>query len=233
MEQLKQVIYIFVFYLFAQLPAMAAWQAQFIPGKLKLLLVVFLTGLLTILVGEDFRRKLSLEPSGLGLRPPVPWKPMGYAAAVLVCVAAGLAWFSIYFTAYRQVFPDAFAKLMLEDGSGILSSLAQWQKDSPVLGLAALLGSLLFLAAAEEYLFRGIIYNYLLRSLSPRKAILWSSVSFALFHLKPVNMPISLVGGILYCWLYRRTGSLLAPVLAHSLYNFGLVMFGERLVIGL
>jgi len=120
----------------------------------------------------------------------------------------------------------------MKDSGGILLSLVEWQKSAPVSGLPVLAASLLFLAAAEEYLFRGVIYNYLLRSMTWQKALLWSSVGFAIIHLKITGMPIYLVVGVLNCWLYRRTGRLWAPVLSHFAYNFGLVMLGEHLVIG-
>lgn len=233
MEQLRQIIRIFALYLLAQLPAMAVWQSAAIPEKPKLLAVVLTGGLFTVLVGENYRRKLSLDISWIGLRLPAAAEMIKQASAILACVAAGLAWFSAYFTGYRLILPASFAKIMAEDGAGLLRSLAEWQSSSPGFGLAALVFGLLFMAVAEEYLFRGVIYNYLLKSLSQTKAVFWSSVSFALFHMKFLNFPISLVGGLLYCWLYKRTGSLLAPVLAHSLYNLCLVMFGERLVFGI
>ena len=231
MAEIKQIFFIFAFYLFAQLPAIAVWQSTFFPEKVKILLAVALTGLLMILVGEDYRRKLSLNLTDLGLRFPSLAELKKYSAMILGCSAAGLAWFAIYFAIFHILFPSAYAELM-KDSVGILSSLAEWQKNSPVTGLFALSASLLLLAAAEEYLFRGVIYKYLLRSMSWQKAMFWSSACFALFHLKLTGIPIYLVGGTLYCWLYRRTGSLFTPVLAHFLYNFGLVMFGEHLVFG-
>lgn len=231
MAEIKQIFFIFILYLFAQLPAIAVWQSTFIPEKVKILLAVALMGMLTILVGENFRRKLSLSLSDLGLHFPSLAEMRKYSAMILGCSATGLAWFATYFAVFHMLFPGAYAEL-IKDIGGILSSLAEWQKNSPVSGLAALSASLLFLAAAEEYLFRGVIYNYLLRRMSWQKAAFWSSACFALFHLKLTGIPIYLVGGTLYCWLYRRTGSLFTPVLAHFLYNFGLVMFGEQLVFG-
>lgn len=231
MPQIKQLIYIFVFYLFAQLPAIAVWQNQSIPEKIKILLVIALTGLSTILVGEDYRRKLSLNLATLFIYIPALSELKKHAAVILACSAAGLAWFSLYFATYHILFPGAYVELM-KDSTGILSSLAEWQKNDPVYGLAVLVASQFFLAAAEEYLFRGVIYNYLLRSLNWQKAIFWSSVVFALFHLKLSGIPIYLVNGIMYCWLYRRTENIFTPVLAHFLYNFGLVMLGEHLVVG-
>lgn len=210
---------------------MAVWQTQIFPEKIKILLVVALMGLATILVGEDYRRKLSLKLDDLGLYFPSLAKMRKHAVIILACSAAGLAWFSIYFAVYHVLFPEAYAELM-KDSTGIASSLVEWQENNPVSGLAVLAASQLLLAAAEEYLFRGVIYNYLLRSMSWQKALLWSSVTFAVFHLKLAGFPIYLVSGVVLCWLYRRTGGLFAPVLAHFFYNFGLVLFGEHLVFG-
>lgn len=231
MEQLKRLLYIFVFYQFAQLPAAAVWQSPSIPFRLKIALMVVLIGTFTILVAEDQRRKISLPLGDIGFKFPSSADMKWHIALALACVAAGLAFFSGYFSAFHKLFPAAYAELA-KNNAGILTGLMEWRKNYPVQGTAALIGGLAFLAAAEEYMFRGVIYNYLLKSMGWRGAMILSSAVFAIFHLKVTSIPIYLVGGGLYCWLYRRTGTIFAPTLAHFLYNLGLVLVGDRLVPG-
>lgn len=73
--------------------------------------------------------------------------------------------------------------------------------------------------AAEEFFFRGVLFSSA-RRLGWTKAG-WFGVSF-LFALVHANAPTFLslfVLALLLTWLYAKTESLLAPILAHSLFN--------------
>jgi CAAX protease family protein len=96
--------------------------------------------------------------------------------------------------------------------------------------------------AVEELVFRGAVFNGLNRlgaliasrtvgaasERTPRGAsgrtvfvlsALLSSVFFALLHLEPVLLPAILILAIALCVLFRRTGSLLPPLVAHATFN--------------
>jgi len=230
MTETKQIFYILVFYLTAQLPVAAIWQSA-LPESVKVALGIAATGLLSILIAENYRRKLALTLADIGLRLPSLTEARQGAALAVGAAAAGLASFALYFALYRAAFPAAYAKLLAEDSAGLLSSLLG-QGDKTFGAMAGLAAGLLLLAAAEEFLFRGVIYNYLLRSLSWKKAAVWSSLLFAAIHLRPVGVPTQFVNGIILCWIYRRSGSLPVAALAHFLYNFSLVTLGKYLVAG-
>ncbi len=77
---------------------------------------------------------------------------------------------------------------------------------------------------AEELLFRGLIYRLARRTWGPWPAALVSSLLFGLVHGEPWFL-FGLVGlGLVFAYLYETTGSLLAPVIAHALYN-GFALF--------
>lgn len=78
----------------------------------------------------------------------------------------------------------------------------------------ALLGPIM-----EELLFRGAITDSLLRSTSPKRAIWVSAVMFAVFHLNPAQMIPALFMGILFAWVYYKSGSLIPPILMHVVNN--------------
>jgi membrane protease YdiL (CAAX protease family) len=72
--------------------------------------------------------------------------------------------------------------------------------------------------AAEELLFRGILYPFIKRRW-PRMALWGTALLFGAFHMYlPGFVPLALLALIL-TWLYEKTDNLLAPIAAHSLFN--------------
>ncbi len=85
----------------------------------------------------------------------------------------------------------------------------------------------------EEVAFRGVLLALLSRVSSRRAAVGWSSATFGLWHIVPTvealqanRLAPSALGvtaavvatagaGLVFCWLRLRSGSLLAPALAH------------------
>jgi membrane protease YdiL (CAAX protease family) len=84
---------------------------------------------------------------------------------------------------------------------------------------AALCLVALLVPAFEETLFRGILYGALRRSMRPLFAALISAVVFGLFHFQLTAVPVLAVLGLVFAYVYERTGSLVAPVISHGLVN--------------
>lgn len=73
--------------------------------------------------------------------------------------------------------------------------------------------------ALEETLFRGILFRALRRQWPFWLAALGSAVVFGVGHVGWVAfLPYSLLGA-LFAWLYERSGSLVAPAVAHGAFN--------------
>jgi uncharacterized protein len=71
---------------------------------------------------------------------------------------------------------------------------------------------------AEELLFRGVLFAGLVQRLSFVWAAALSAAAFALVHEREVLLPIFGLGiGLAY--VYRRTGTLWAPMLTHASLN--------------
>jgi ABC-2 type transport system permease protein len=70
----------------------------------------------------------------------------------------------------------------------------------------------------EEFIFRGLIFGGLLRSMKPAWAMLASAAIFAIVH-PPVSMLPVFVLGLCTAYAFHRGRTLLAPMLAHALYN--------------
>lgn len=88
-------------------------------------------------------------------------------------------------------------------------------RDRVVLGIiTALLAPL-----GEEVLFRGILYPTVARYGFPRLAIWGTSFLFAAIHHNLVTFVPLLVLAVVLTILYKRTGNLLAPIVAHATFN--------------
>jgi membrane protease YdiL (CAAX protease family) len=84
-----------------------------------------------------------------------------------------------------------------------------------VLGAAAILTA----PVVEEMLFRGILYPAIRRAGFHRLAWWGSAMAFGAVHLNLATfVPLTALALILV-WLYENTGNLLAPVVAHSVFN--------------
>ena len=89
----------------------------------------------------------------------------------------------------------------------------------PLTGLATVIMAPL----AEEIFFRGFIFGGLVRPLGLVGAMVVSGFIFGAFHIQSAGsvgllLPFGLVG-MLFAWLYYRTGSILPNMGAHFLFN--------------
>jgi uncharacterized protein len=136
---------------------------------------------------------------------------MGLGALVAVMVLP-IAWLGSYGSAELMRFflfePEPQAAV-----TTLRSSTRWWQGWS--MGFMAVTVA----PVAEEVLFRGLMYPGLKRRLGIGRAALISSVLFALIHVNLMTfVPLLLLAGVLV-WLYEHTGNLLAPVVAHAVFN--------------
>ena len=75
-------------------------------------------------------------------------------------------------------------------------------------------------ALVEELLFRGAIQGHLQRKgMKPLHAILISSAIFGVIHLNPIQVAFAFAIGLIFGWLYYRTGSLVPGIIGHFLNN--------------
>ncbi|WP_208007731.1 CPBP family intramembrane glutamic endopeptidase [Labedella endophytica] len=92
-------------------------------------------------------------------------------------------------------------------------------------GLLPLVLTFLFLAVltpiGEEFLFRGVITNALLRY-GPLVGVVGSSIIFALFHGINLALPSAFVVGLVAAEVMRRSGSIWPAVIVHSVNNLAL-----------
>ena len=146
---------------------------------------------------------------------PPPARRVTAARALLEGVGWGLgaaAFGLAYLWAARSIAP---LRASIEDASRWLSS------EGP--GEFLLAGLLIVVAPVfEEYLFRGLVFRGMLRSLNPTAAVLASAAIFAMVHPRIWVVPVFVLG-VAAALSYRRTGRLGAPILAHMIYSTAVV----------
>ncbi len=155
-----------------------------------------------------WRYQLSWED--LGLRPFDPhlwWLPVTAAAAALTALI-------LYSTVLISLGAQEAAPQQKD-----LEPLFQSRAILPLTGVAVLLMAPL----AEEIFFRGFMFAGLLRPFGLNVAMAASGLVFGVFHITGpdtlgVIVPFSLIG-MLFAWLYYRTGSLWPNIVAHFLFN--------------
>jgi membrane protease YdiL (CAAX protease family) len=78
----------------------------------------------------------------------------------------------------------------------------------------------------EEFIFRGLVFRGLRRSTGPDLAIIGSAALFALVHPPLAIVPVFGLG-IAAAFSFQQTGFLLAPVVAHCVYNASVIFLNR------
>ncbi len=105
-----------------------------------------------------------------------------------------------------------------------LRTTVSWANRLALAGAAILLAPL-----AEEMLFRGILYPAVKQAGFPHLALWGTSLLFAAVHTNLVTfVPLTVLALVLTA-LYERTNNLLAPILAHAMFNA--LNFGRLLLL--
>ena len=161
-------------------------------------------------------RRTLLGPAGLdfaaafGLRlRPAGWRPCVQATLALVAAGIGID----------------LGLALLGGPLGLMSHWAEWFDGDLAWGSAAavgvtLLGAVVFAPVFEELIFRGLLHGTLRARLAWPLAASGSALVFALAHGYSAAGFLSVfLSGVLWAWVYERTGSLLPPILAHVINN--------------
>ena len=87
----------------------------------------------------------------------------------------------------------------------------------------------------EELLFRGAIEARLLQQwTNPWTGIVVSSLIFGIIHMNPAQIPFAFLMGLMFGWIYYRTGSLLPGIVGHVLNNsiaaVNMILYGHTTI---
>jgi membrane protease YdiL (CAAX protease family) len=131
------------------------------------------------------------------------WGTIGGVASSLAAL--------IYIQVIQSI--DVFPTLR-QQGQVTGASIALW------LAILAVVAAPVF----EEFIFRGLIFGGLRRSVNVAIATLASAAIFAIVH-PPVSVIPVFVMGVCAALVYERTRMLAAPVVSHAIYNAAVVAF--------
>jgi uncharacterized protein len=77
----------------------------------------------------------------------------------------------------------------------------------------------------EEFIFRGLFLNGLLKNHSAALSIVTTSILFAFLHVNPWGLLSYFLIGVVLSWIFLKTKNLIYCIIVHSLYNLWLVIF--------
>ena len=95
---------------------------------------------------------------------------------------------------------------------------------SAALTVLILLRVCVLVPLAEELLFRGALYTWLRRRLSPRWTIGITAAGFGLMHQILVFIPLAVIVGVAAGWIREKTGSTVVPIVIHAVQNVVVVL---------
>ena len=148
---------------------------------------------------EFFDKGYALDSNNFGARG-------GFAMAVIVSIATLAA-----------AFVCEPVSVMLPDMPETLKKSLELLMDGPL--WAALLSVSVFAPLFEEWLCRGLVLRGLMKHMNPTGAILVSAAFFAILHMNPWQAIPAFLLGILFGYVYYRTGSLKLTMLMHCVNN--------------
>ncbi len=77
---------------------------------------------------------------------------------------------------------------------------------------------------AEELFYRGMVYPVFRHKLGPIPAMIMAGTLFGIVHFDSWRVIPLAVGGIILCYIYEKTNSILVTTMAHGVWN-GLMTF--------
>ena len=138
----------------------------------------------------------------------------GFSMAVIVSIA----------TMAMAFLADSLNVLMPEAPEWFEKAMEQIM-DAPV-GIT-LISVSVFAPLFEEWLCRGMVLRGLLQKTHPASAILVSAAFFAVLHMNPWQALPAFLLGILFGYVYYKTGSLKLTMLMHCVNNTMAVVFSK------
>jgi membrane protease YdiL (CAAX protease family) len=170
--------------------------------------------LLGALEGQGLRATLARLGS------PAPLRALGWAAGFLALAVALVVLVALVMAPLLKTSQPPQKELMdlIRGSRGALSTVL-------------LFATMAVLAPCfEELVFRGTLLPWLQSRLGPAWAIPVSALAFATIHLQPLALPTLFTLGAVLGLAARRTGSLLAPIAVHAVWNGGVFLVMKLLV---
>lgn len=112
-------------------------------------------------------------------------------------------------------FPTKWVEMAYKNGDMIISA-------SPAIQILTVA---VMAPLTEEVLFRGLMLGALSKTCNKWVAIIATAIVFGAVHGHPIGIIYASCLGVLLGWIYIKTGSIIAPILFHTVYNFASLFF--------
>jgi membrane protease YdiL (CAAX protease family) len=117
-----------------------------------------------------------------------------------------------------EAFSSIFERMRPPDADYTSFILSIKPKGTPSF-ISIALGVVLVAAVAEELLFRGFIQRIFQRNMNGPLAVALAGILFSLSHFNPPVIPGVAALGILYGYIFFKTGNLWYSIMGHALFN--------------
>lgn len=171
--------------------------SSIIQTGLFLLLILFVVKLVH---GQDLK-SLGLVNNRLGY-----WLGIGLLNGIILFMSVVFLGALINYLIPVEVDPQSITEV-------ILKAETSWERFIPFLVTA------IFAPISEELYFRGFLYPALRRRIGVKGGIIVASLIFGGLHYDLVRMIPLVFGGMWLNWLYERSGTIYASMIAHSAWN--------------
>lgn len=132
---------------------------------------------------------------------------------------------TVSFATMAAAFVAAPISSVLPDMPEILENALKSITNGPL--WASLISVSIFAPLFEEWLCRGLVLRGLMNKMSPAGAICVSAIFFAVLHLNPWQAIPAFILGLLFGYVYYRTGSLKLTMLMHCVNNTFATIFSR------
>ncbi len=208
------VLYFFLSVFASALQAIFIQKAELIQFLFSLFLTLAMLALAFINLSKKTLKKLFYVPKNFG-------KLLLYAIAAWLLIFPFIVVLSYFF----DFLLSHFFKIAQLPEQIAVKYLKQ-TFHSPYKLTLAFIYILFFAPLIEEYLFRGVLLNFLQKYISVFQSIIFSSLIFAFFHFAPNQKAANLT--IISClflfslslgFLYQKYKTLLLPIMLHTIFN--------------
>jgi hypothetical protein len=117
----------------------------------------------------------------------------------------------------------SMSELALYSDSYQSTSEALYSASLPVM----LVGLGIIVPIAEEFMFRGLLYNRIKDLVSWKKAWVLSALLFGVYHGNLVQGIYGFLAGLLLVYVYEKYGSMRAPIVLHAVLNMTSVLISK------
>jgi membrane protease YdiL (CAAX protease family) len=179
-----------------------------------------------------------------GVRPPLPRsgkaRPKVGVRGLLFSLLTGLAIIAVLLLSWRAIL--AASPAFEQAPAAVAEKVASFGIDSGAKFLLLAAFYSVIHSFLEEYYWRWFVFGRLSRRLPLAAAVVVSALAFTSHHVLVVGhflgsfgvltFAVSLVvtaAGLLWAWLYHRTGHLAGPWLSHALADAGLMWIGYQM----